>query len=462
MEGGAPHGIHLQQPHHQHLLHLGTQPSATDRAIHGEQGFRHEDPLWIGYHGHVGSMGGLTDEQVLDPGAGNSDVFGAMFIHMVACGGHPQAIAYAIIRWGLNAFKATDAFGNTALHFAAAKGDARVVHMLIGCGVPVEDTNERGLSAAHHAARGGHVEVLRVLHGHEEVLRVQHGRWPELLSNQSNEGITVVHVAAKNCHLATLRFLWEVVPHVFEVQDQNGCTAAHWAAADGNLAVAKFLRERVPQTMWTQDMDGFTPADYAELRGRLGMTNFCNDPVTPLMHAAREGNTAEVLGLLGRGADPTLVLNGSTRSWVPTRHDGVWSSTSWIRCRDITGPTNGHVDAVLEDGTVVEKVPWHLVRPGQEITVATLVMPVLPHHDDEWEHAHDELARNTELGHGEGFSAATRDQYPEAVRTRMLVLAMALKGRMDWPDELWFRLVAALYCLFFRNPNNMLNWQRPI
>merc|ERR1712093_368800 len=367
---------------------------------------------------------------------------------MEAGGDGPPAHGIHLSRPFPHLLSSTDELGHTDMHLAATKGDAKAVRELIEREMPVDTTSERGFSAAHHAARAGHVEVLHVLHE----------RVPKLLSNPSNEGITVVHLAA-------LRYLWEVVPRVFEVVDQNGCTAAHWAAADGGLGVLKFLRERVPHTTWTEDEQGYTPADYAAMRGHLPKNKFLMGLVTPLMCAAREGNAAEVVGLLQRGADPTIVLNGSTRFWVPKLVGrGVLSSTAETRCEHVTGPTNGFVKAKLEDGTVVE-VPGRYVRQGKAITAITLARSVKAHrHPAVWQNALDQLVANFNLRHGEGFSEKTRHLFPIGVRTRMLALAMSLEDRrhVHWPRELWFRVVAALFCLCCRDEGNPLNWQRDI
>merc|ERR1712093_80413 len=108
---------------------------------------------------------------------------------MEAGGDGPPSHGIHLSRPFPHLLSSTDELGHTDMHLAATKGDAKAVRELIEREMPVDTTSERGFSAAHHAARAGHVEVLHVLHE----------RVPKLLSNPSNEGITVVHLAAKGC-----------------------------------------------------------------------------------------------------------------------------------------------------------------------------------------------------------------------------------------------------------------------
>jgi hypothetical protein len=77
--------------------------------------------------------------------------------------GEMVALRTMVGRWPPLLTIASAGVGNTALHWAAAKGHASAVRLLIQSGAPVEQRNESGATPLHSAAANGQLPAARAL-----------------------------------------------------------------------------------------------------------------------------------------------------------------------------------------------------------------------------------------------------------------------------------------------------------
>ena len=168
--------------------------------------------------------------------------------------------------------KATNT-GTTPLAKAAKAGNLAMVQLLAEKGARTNSMDVFHLRPVHHAARGGHVEVLKflVLEKHEAVNEAV-----------DNGGFTPLHYAANENHNDCCEFLVEVARADAEIADSLGSRPIEYAANAGHLEVVMLLSRHV------KDID--RPTD------TVG--------VTPLFLAAREGRLSTVMFLIENGADP--------------------------------------------------------------------------------------------------------------------------------------------------------------
>ena len=80
-----------------------------------------------------------------------------------AAAGEIVALRTMAERWPPLLTRASAGVGNTALHWAAAKGHASAVRLLIKTGAPLEQRNESGATPLHSAAANGELAGVRAL-----------------------------------------------------------------------------------------------------------------------------------------------------------------------------------------------------------------------------------------------------------------------------------------------------------
>jgi len=100
---------------------------------------------------------------------------------------------------------------------AAGRGDVQRLQELSDLGVSLSDGDNDGRTPAHHAAFGGHVECLRVLHNEFKVS----------LSAGDNDGWTPAHAAAQGGHVECLRVLQNELEVNLSAESSAGWTPDH-------------------------------------------------------------------------------------------------------------------------------------------------------------------------------------------------------------------------------------------
>ena len=103
---------------------------------------------------------------LLDAGANCStvDVAGRTALHHAAAGGDADAVRALMARGGAGGAAATTVSGNTPLHRAAAYGHLAALDVLLGASrAQLDARNKEGATPMSRASRWGHLEVVRAL-----------------------------------------------------------------------------------------------------------------------------------------------------------------------------------------------------------------------------------------------------------------------------------------------------------
>lgn len=196
--------------------------------------------------------------------------------------------------------------GRSALSLAAAHGHLKCVRRLLD--VDAIDSSVADWTAAHHAAFGGHSEVL-------SVLAAKLGT--SALATATTGGMTPLLLAAMKGHVACLRVLLDVAPESVKVVDVHGRTALMCAASGGSAETIELLVERgaalnvvsvdgKSALMWA--VTSSKPATVTAL-ARLGADPKVAAPYSEVIVPGQDrekGETAEDLANGRHSKDPTL------------------------------------------------------------------------------------------------------------------------------------------------------------
>ena len=187
---------------------------------------------------------------------------GGTVLHVAAGAGELAVVRYLVGQGA--SLTATTTYGGTALFIAAAAGRLAVVQYLVGQGASLTATTTGGYTPLLIAVRYDHLAVVRYLVGQGAslegalLLAVSWDHW-ELVRYLAGQGVsleatdgygrTVLHYAASNGHLETVKSLVEngaslTARSTNESYRQfHDRTALHYAAEAGHLAVVQYLVE---------------------------------------------------------------------------------------------------------------------------------------------------------------------------------------------------------------------------
>ena len=228
-----------------------------------------------------------------------------------------------------------DVSGKTPLSYAAWKGHAGVVEILLG----QEGVNLQTPLA--YAASGGHEEVVKIL------LRL-----PEVSPDQqSNSGRTPLLHAASGGHEGVVKILLERGEVNPDKEDNEGDTPLLYAARGGHEGVVKVLLERGDVDPERLDNYGRTPLHSAVRGGHEGVVKVLLergdvDPeslgdcgVTPLHSAAQGGHEGVVKVLLERGkVNPDILDNSGETAFLKAARRGREGVVKILLALPVTNP----------------------------------------------------------------------------------------------------------------------------
>ncbi|XP_074644688.1 uncharacterized protein LOC141901380 [Tubulanus polymorphus] len=212
----------------------------------------------------------------------------------------------------------TDKGGRTALHWAAHKGNHRLMKLLLSKGSEWKEKDLEGQTALQLCTRHKASKCLALLLKYV---------MPGEVDDQDNMKRTALHWSASYGNLDHMRMLLKQDSNI-GIPDTEGKTPLHWAAScHDHQAVncVKLLLEVAPSVINWQDYEGRTALHLAVAEGSeaivdvLTLTPKCNVSAldnmfrTPLHWAAVLGHTSVVAMLLARGADyASSDSNGAT------------------------------------------------------------------------------------------------------------------------------------------------------
>ena len=150
----------------------------------------------------------------------------------------------------------SDIFGNTAILYAAYRGNILIVRSLIECGADVNVVSKKGLNVLHMAAQGNNPNIIIYF-------KVKYNI--SVLSKDS-QGNTPLHWACYNSSEEAINFLLSFMGDI-NIKNNEGKTPLHIAVFTEKPSLIKKLIKRGADIN-AKDKDGKTPIDLAmELTG---------------------------------------------------------------------------------------------------------------------------------------------------------------------------------------------------
>ena len=174
-----------------------------------------------------------------------------------------------------------DKFGNTAILYAAYRGNILIVRSLIECAADVNITSKKGLNVLHMAAQGNNPNIIIFF-------KVKYNI--SVLSKDS-QGNTPLHWACYNSSEEAINFLLSFMNDI-NVQNNEGKTPLHIAVFTEKPSLIKKLIKRGADIN-IKDKEGKTPLDLA-----IELTGVDSRVSNILLEAKKEKNCLEKLSSL--------------------------------------------------------------------------------------------------------------------------------------------------------------------
>jgi ankyrin repeat protein len=234
------------------LLLKGAEPNSRDH--------RGKVPLlWACMHGRLGAVQ-VFIQHMGTQGLQVSDRGGMTALHRAAEGGHEEVVAF-LLGEGAQA-NSRGLYGRMPLLSACEKGHLSVVRLLVQhMGIQgVEETGERGWTALHSAAKGGHEEMVAFLTS-----------TGARTNSRDDYAMTPLDWACEKGHVGVVRVLLKYMgAQVLSETHGGGTTALHWAVGKGHDVIVRLLLLAGADPRMT-DYQGRTPRALAEEEeGRAG------------------------------------------------------------------------------------------------------------------------------------------------------------------------------------------------
>ncbi|MBM4028247.1 MAG: hypothetical protein FJ280_23065 [Planctomycetes bacterium] len=255
------------------------------------------------------------------------DRSGMFLIHQAVLAGRLAITRYLLERGASITFPSRG--GSTALHLAAAKGDSRMMALLLThLGRSSMPETIVGINPIHIAAAEGHLSIIRLL--------IQKGA---SVRSKDRFGRMPVHFAAGSDQLAAVKMLVDLDQSMEGETDMYGHTPLHWAARFGSIRTTPWLLRR-GASCTAEDIYGRSPLCLAYTSGKDCISVFRHTPKgaslslarvsgwTPLHEAAQRGKFRTIRTLLcdgaqinaqddlGRTALHIAAFNGSRRLYL--------------------------------------------------------------------------------------------------------------------------------------------------
>jgi ankyrin repeat protein len=236
-------------------------------------------------------------------------------VHMAAGGSHFEILSSLLSSRCID-LRAVDCRGFTALHFAVAYGDIRVVILLTDqSDIDVNCCDFEGRTPLLLSVVQCRLEILKALLGDDGAAIVH---MPEHLLHRAMN-LLAIATQQGSSHRAIAHYLIDCLED--SVRDFEGCpdsTLVHWAAKNGNTELIELVLTWKPEVMNATDEKKQTPLHLATIHGHTELVQrLCNEGswclraaevdkcgATPLDYAFEQGKKSrEIQKLLLRRGD---------------------------------------------------------------------------------------------------------------------------------------------------------------
>jgi ankyrin repeat protein len=216
--------------------------------------------------------------------------------------------------------------GTTALHWAVRVDDLDMADMLIRAGANASSANREGVTPMQLAAMNGNAAML--------VRLVKAGADPN--APLTEYGDTALMMASRTGSTDAITVLLEGGVKVNAAETWGGTTALMWAVSERHPAAVKVLidhgadvnaRSRFVPAANGRGFEGRTPS---APKPTQGVEEFASGALTPLMFAAREGDTDSARLLVAAGADVNAIAGDGKDALGLAIFNGNYETASFL------------------------------------------------------------------------------------------------------------------------------------
>ena len=172
---------------------------------------------------------------------------------IMACIHNDVKKAYCFISYGVNV-NATDASLNTALHYACANGNQKLVKLLLQHHAKADAVNKEKKSPIQVAMEYGYLAVAFILIEHKCVLPHQ------VLFATNSGGNTLLHIACKQKRIAVVKQLLKRGAFL-NVANEKGKSPTHYVWQNGNVQLRRIVVDHVFQRYQVKTVEGWQRFD---------------------------------------------------------------------------------------------------------------------------------------------------------------------------------------------------------
>ncbi|MBI4520284.1 MAG: ankyrin repeat domain-containing protein [Gemmatimonadetes bacterium] len=265
--------------------------------------------------------------QGADVNAAQAD--GMTALHWAAAHGDAE-LANLLIQAGANLEAVTRLGSHTPLHVATRGTDVAVIRALLDAGANPNATTTTGVTPLHHAARAGSAEAVSALLERGASVDARESAWEQtplmfaaafnhadvikvLLARGADPGVysKMVDIERLTAVDGVARRVREQVLSTFRPQ---GDDAKSWRPAPREVQAAVRAAREIQRSMTEAPAATGDQDDSAGGGEGGGPSATTQGGLTPLLHAVREGHHEAALALLAEGADVNQVKRGDGTS----------------------------------------------------------------------------------------------------------------------------------------------------
>jgi ankyrin len=216
--------------------------------------------------------------------------------------------------------------GTTALHWVVRADDVELADALIAAGAKVSTPNREGVTPLQLAAINGSAAMIQKL--------LKAGADPNAPLTQY--GDSALMMAARTGRADALKVLLEAGAQVNAREKWGGTTPLMWAVSERHAEAAKVLidagadvsaRSNLVRPLNGRGFEGRTPMAPA---AEQGVEEFASGWLTPLMFAAREGDSASAKLLVAAGADVNALAGDGKNALGLAIFNGNYEVASYL------------------------------------------------------------------------------------------------------------------------------------